>query len=79
MMRKKTCTIRMIPGNKVKVWETFKLEVELANWLGEITNFKVLLNQYGEAPSIIELMKKEEKNEEYQRYSAELQFDSPVK
>ena len=79
MMPKKTCTIRMIPGNKVKVWETFKVEVELANWLGEITDFKVLLNRYGEAPSIIELMKKEENNKEYQKYSAELQFDSPVK
>lgn len=63
------------PKQEVEVGKTFRVMLEISNTYGWIGNVQVLFNQYGEAPSIVKQMIKEEENDDTIKYCAEVQFN----
>lgn len=63
------------PAGEVEVGKTFRVMLEISNTFGWIENVQVLFNQYGEGPSIVKQMKKEEENDGISVYCAEVQFN----
>ena len=62
------------PIREVEVGKTFKVMLEISNTFGRIENVQVVFNQYGEAPSIVKQMKREE-NHSVSVYCAEVRFN----
>ena len=63
------------PTKEVEVGKTFRVTLEISNTFGWIEDVQVLFNQYGEGPSIVKQMKREEENDGIGRYCAEVQFN----
>lgn len=67
--------ISVTTKQEVEIGKTFRLKLEISKAVGETKNVCVLFNQYGEKPSIVKQMKKEEKSNEVSTYFTEVQFD----
>ena len=61
------------PTQEVEVGKTFRVTLEISNTFGWIGNVQVVFNQYGESPSIVKQMKKEEENDGISMYCTEVQ------
>ena len=67
--------LKTSPKQEVEVGKTFRVTLEISNTFGWIENVQVLFNQYGESPSIVKQMKKEEENDGISMYCTEVQFN----
>ena len=63
------------PKQEVEVGKTFEVTLEISNTFGWIENVQVLFNQYGENPSIVKQMRREEEKEGIGKYCTEVQFE----
>ena len=63
------------PEQEVEVGKTFRVMLEISNTFGWIQNVQVVFNQYGESPSIVKQMKREEENDGIGLYCTDVQFD----
>ena len=70
----KMLEVTTYPRNEVEIGKTFRIELEISNDFGWIRNVEVLLNQFGEEPTIIKQMKREEEREGIGKYCTEVQF-----
>ena len=70
----KMLEVTTYPRNEVEIGKTFRIELEISNDFGWIQNVEVLLNQFGEEPTIIKQMKREEEREGIGKYCTEVQF-----
>ena len=63
------------PKQEVEVGKTFRVMLEISNTFGWVQNVQVLFNQYGEGPSIVKQMMKEEENDNISKYITTVQFN----
>ena len=70
----KMLEVTTYPKNEVEIGKTFRIELEISNDFGWIQNVEVLLNQFGEEPTIIKQMKREEEREGIGKYCTEVEF-----
>ena len=72
---KKMLEVTTYPKSEVEIGKTFRIELKISNDFGWIQNVEVLFNQFGEAPTIIKQMKREEEKDDIGKYCTEVQFN----
>ena len=74
---KKMLEVTTYPKSEVEIGKTFRIELKISNDFGWIQNVEVLFNQFGEGPTIIKQMKREEEKDDIGKYCTEVQFNRP--
>lgn len=77
MTEKRGNEIRINVSNKkeIEISKELRISVAIPKSIGEVQDFKILVNRYGENPSIIKKMEKTKEDNDSIEYSANVKFD----
>ena len=77
MTEKRGNEIRVNVSNKqeIEISKELRISVVIPKGMGEVQDFKILVNRYGENPSIIKKMEKTKEDNDSIEYSANVKFD----